>query len=87
VIHPFHPWCGRRFEYVARRRTWGEDRVYGHDEHGELVSLPTGWTDVADADPFVVMAAGRSPFRMADLLELADLVERLRARMETPENR
>jgi hypothetical protein len=36
--------------------------VYFHDEQGELVSLPTDWTDMADADPFVVVAAGRSPF-------------------------
>ncbi len=50
VTHPFHPLFGRRFEFVARRRNWGEDRVYYHDERGELVSLPTGWTDVADAD-------------------------------------
>jgi hypothetical protein len=80
VTHPFHPLFGRRFEFVARRRNWGEDRVYYHDEQGELGSLPTGWTDAADADPFVVMAAGRSLFRIADLLELADLVEQVRSR-------
>jgi len=82
VTHPFHPLVGRRFEFVARRRNWGEDRVYYHDERGELVSLPTGWTDVADADPFVMMAAGRSPFRIADLLDLVDLADQLRSRVE-----
>jgi len=82
VTHPFHPLFGRQFEFVARRRNWGEDRVYYHDERGELGSLPTGWTDVADADPFVVMAAGRSPFRVADLLELADLADLLRSQVE-----
>ena len=30
------------------------------------------------ADPFVVVSAGRSPFRTADLLELAELVAELR---------
>ena len=78
VTHPFHPLCGRRFSFVSRRRNWGEDRVFYHDEQGELCSLLTAWTDAADADPFVVMAAGRCPFRVADLLDLADLVERLR---------
>ena len=29
-------------------------------------------------DPFVVVAAGRSPFRTVDLLELAELVGELR---------
>jgi hypothetical protein len=65
---------------VARRRNWGEDRVYFHDEHGKLRSLPAAWTDVVDADPFVVLAAGRSPFRIAELLELADALDELRAR-------
>ena len=80
MTHPFHPLFGRRFEFVARRRNWGEDRVYYHDERGELGSQPTAWTDVADVDPFVVMSAGRSPFRIADLLDLADLADQLRAR-------
>jgi putative transposase len=42
VTHPFHPLFGRQFEFVARRRNWGEDRVYFHDESGELGSLPCG---------------------------------------------
>ncbi|MBM4393290.1 MAG: hypothetical protein FJ090_19370, partial [Deltaproteobacteria bacterium] len=24
VIHPFHPWLGRRFELIDRRRRWGQ---------------------------------------------------------------
>ena len=56
------------------RQNWGEDRVHLHDENGELFSLPAGWTDVAAADPFVVIAAGRCPFTTAGLLALADLV-------------
>ena len=78
MTHPFHPWSGRGYEFVTRRRNWGEDRVYFHDEQGALQSLPTGWTDMADVDPFVVMAAGRCPFRVEDLLALADLAEQLK---------
>lgn len=78
MTHPFHPWCGHRLEFVCRRRNWGEDRVYFHDEEGRLQSLPAGWTDAADTDAFVVMAGGRCPFRVADLLDLADLAVRLR---------
>jgi hypothetical protein len=79
VTHRFHPWCGREYEFVARRRNWGEDRVYFHDGDGVLHSVPTGWTDAADVDPFVVMAAGRCPFRLEDLLALADLADQLKA--------
>ena len=53
------------FEFVAHRQNWGEDRVHLHDENGQLFSLPAGWTDVAAADPFVVIAAGRCPFTAA----------------------
>jgi hypothetical protein len=77
VTHPFHPWHGRSFEFVVRRLNWGEDRVYFRNEEGEVVALPTAWTDAAGEDPFVVLAAGRSPFRVEDLLALADLVSRL----------
>jgi hypothetical protein len=41
-----------------------------------VCSIPAGWTSVAPADPFVVLAAGRCLFRYEDLLKLADLVER-----------
>jgi hypothetical protein len=44
------------------------------DDAGELASLPAEWTDVAAGDPFVVVSAGRSAFRTADLLELAELI-------------
>jgi hypothetical protein len=78
VTHPFHPLSGREFEFVERRRGWGGDRVFFYGPDGELAWMPAEWTDVVADDPFVVVAAGRAPFRAADLLELAALVERLR---------
>jgi hypothetical protein len=44
--------------------------------------VPAGWTDVAGADPFTVVAAGRAPFSTAGLLALADLVDRFRAQQD-----
>ena len=78
VVHPFHPWSGREFEFVQRRRTWDVDRVFFRVPGARVVSLPAGWTDAVAADPFVVVAAGRAPFRTADLLAAAGLVARLR---------
>ena len=78
VTHRFHPLSGRDFEFVAHRQT-GEDRVHLHDEDGELFSLPAGWTDVAPADPFAVIADGRCPFTIDGLLALADLIGGLRS--------
>ena len=59
------------------RQAWGEDRVYFLDSSGQLQRLPASWTDVVGEDPFVAVAAGRSPLRVEELLLLADLVSRL----------
>jgi uncharacterized protein DUF5372 len=80
VTHPFHPLAGQDFEFIEHRHNWGEDRVYLRGGDGELFCLPAGWTDAVAPDPFTVIAAGRCPFTTDDLLALADLVDRLRAR-------
>ena len=63
--------------FVAVRHTWGEDRVFFFADDGIQKSLPRAWTDVADADVFVTLAAGRSPFRVVDLLVLAEVIDGL----------
>ena len=64
---------------VVHRHNWGEDRVYFHDGRGHLTSLPAGWTSAVPADACVAVAAGRSRFRVEDLVALAALVLRLRS--------
>jgi hypothetical protein len=41
--------------------------------------VPARWTSVVGSDPIVALAAGRSHFRVVDLLELAELIKRLQA--------
>ena len=77
VTHPFHPWVGREFVFLAVRQTWSQDRVFFLDEAGRQFSLPVGWTDAAEPDEFVTVAAGRCPFRFADLVELRRLIDGL----------
>lgn len=60
---------------ITCRQTWGEDRVYFSDATGQLISLPSSWTSAGSEDPFVSVSAGRSLFRVEDLLELARLME------------
>jgi len=81
VTHPFHPWSGREFVFVAVRQTWSQDRVFFLDAEGRQFSLPVGWTDAAAPDEFVAMAAGRCPFRFADLAELRRLIDGLADRL------
>ena len=53
--------------------------MFYRDPDGYLLSLPARWTSVEEEDPFVVVAAGRSRFRVVDLIDLADLVLRRRS--------
>jgi Family of unknown function (DUF5372) len=59
---------------VAVRQTWGEYRVFYCDDDGALAAVPTTWTDVAEPDPFVTIAAGRAYCRVSDLLRLCRLI-------------
>ncbi len=66
-------------DFVERRHNWGEDRVFYRDQRGHLASLPARWTSAAEEDPLVVVAAGRSRFRVDDLVDLVALVLALRS--------
>ena len=61
---------------MTRKLTWGEDRVFYYDPGGELKSLLTNVTDVVSKDAFDRISAGRSAFRVDDLLELRRLFDR-----------
>jgi hypothetical protein len=76
ITHPFHPLRGAEYELVTRKLTWGEDRVFYYDPNGKLKSLLSNVTDVVSADAFECISAGRSAFRVDDLLELRRLLER-----------
>ena len=74
ITHPYHPLFQQEFELVQYRRNWGEDRVYFQAGGVHLTSVPASWTSLSPVDPFVAVAAGRSLFRVEDLLELAKLL-------------
>jgi len=63
---------------VAVRHNWGIDQVYYQDAAGRLRTIPITWTSLSAEDPATVVAAGRAPFKLADLLELWRLLEQLR---------
>ena len=52
--------------------------MFSYDEEGREFRVPDHWTDVISPDPFVVISAGRSLFRVGDLIKLAQLVRDLR---------
>jgi Family of unknown function (DUF5372) len=61
---------------VTRKLNWGEDRVFYYDQAGALKSFLSNVTDLAPEDAFGHVSAGRSAFRVDDLLELRRLIDR-----------
>jgi hypothetical protein len=78
VTHPFHPLHGRTFEVVERRRCQDGEYVSLAVDGARLERLPAAWTSLGFQEPFLVMAAGRSLFRVDDLAQLAELVAQFR---------
>jgi hypothetical protein len=77
VTHPFHPLYGQQFEILSCRHNWGEYRVTFYDTADHVRGLPAAWTSIVPPDPTVVLADGRAAFRVADLLQLSHLIERI----------
>jgi hypothetical protein len=78
VTHPYHPLHGRQFDLVNYTFCWGETRVYYYDDRNRLRSMPASWTSVGAIDPFLQVSAGRSPFRVADLLEMSRMIREIK---------
>jgi hypothetical protein len=76
-MHPFHPLAGRQLVCVGERYNRYGKRLLLRVEEDQVCSVPEPWTDVVAPDPEIVLGKGRGRLRIADLLELADLVSRL----------
>jgi hypothetical protein len=77
VTHPFHPLSGRQLVCVGERYNRYGTRLLLRIDEDHVYSVPRQWTDVVPPDPEVVIGEGRALIRVADLLELADLVSHL----------
>ena len=77
IIHPFHPYRNIEFEIDHIKRIAYESRVFFFNTKGRKSSVPLNWTDIGPKDPFVVVSAGRSLYRVEDLLGLVRLIEEI----------
>jgi len=59
---------------VVRKWLWGEERVTVELPDGTYRSIPVAWTDAAPVDPYISVGAGRSLFRVEDLIELGRMI-------------
>ena len=55
--------------------------MYFYGDNDRLCSMPATWTNVGLKDAFVELSAGRSPFRVEDLLDLVTLLEGIALKM------
>ena len=60
---------------VERRSIRDQDLIFYQDAGGGLRSISTSFTSMGVPDAVVVLGAGRSRFRVADLLALGRLME------------
>ncbi len=77
MTHPFHPLSGKRLVCVGERYNRYGTRLLLRAEDS-VYSVPRQWTDLVAPDPEVVFGKGCGLLRVTDLVELADLVARLR---------
>jgi len=75
VSHPFHPLYQRQFELLSYRKSWGRQFIDFQYDNGKTGAIPLAWTDADQADPFLVIAQGRSVFRVIELLQLVELID------------
>ena len=80
VTHPFHPLSGRQFACVGERHNRYGKRLLLRVDDVTVRSIPPQWTDLVPPDPEIAMGGQRGLFRVADLMELARLVEELSRR-------
>jgi hypothetical protein len=78
ITHPFHPLYSRTFKIIKCQRLQGRNYFVFIDHNGKKSIVPIAWTDASkEEDAFVIVSAGRSYFRVQDLLRLSDLVRNL----------
>jgi Family of unknown function (DUF5372) len=77
ITHPFHPLSGRQLACVGERYTRYGRRLLLQVDEATVCAVPPQWTDLVAPDPEIVIGEQRALFRVADLLELARLLETL----------
>ena len=80
MTHPFHPLSGRQLPCVGERYNRYGTMLLLETDDGAVCTVRPQWTDVVALHPETVLGGQRALFRVADLLELAHLVDRLSGR-------
>jgi hypothetical protein len=71
------PLSGKQLACVGERCNPYGRRLLLQVDDGTICSVPDRWTDLVASDPKIVLGKHRALFRVADLLQLARLVDQL----------
>jgi len=77
ITHPFHPLSGKELTCMGERYNRYGRRFLLRVNDFVVCSVPLQWTDLAAPDPEIVLGKQRALYRVADLLELARLVDEM----------
>jgi hypothetical protein len=77
ITHPFHPLSGKQLVCLDERcNPYGRHLLLELNDT-TVCSVPLQWTDLVAPDPEIVIGEHRALFRVADLLELARLLDQV----------
>ena len=62
ITHPFHPLSGQQLACVGERYNRYGKRLLLRIDEASVCSVPPQWTDLALADPEIVLGQGRALF-------------------------
>jgi Family of unknown function (DUF5372) len=77
ITHPFHPLSGKQLVCVGERCNPYGRRLLLQVNDVTVCSVPLQWTDLVAPDPEIVIGEHHALFRVADLLELARLLDQI----------
>ena len=77
ITHPFHPLSGKQLICMGERRNPYGRRLLLQVNDSTVCSVPLQWTDLVAPAPEIVIGEHRALFRVADLLELARLLDQI----------
>ena len=82
ITHPFHPFRGRRFQVLKKRRVAGVDTLILREPEFGSISIAREWTDWADPSAYDGLVCRPGHFDAECLIQLVTLLELLNRRGE-----
>ena len=77
IVHPFHPFRGRKFRVLKTRKVAGQDTLILEGSYRGTFALPIDWTGQAAPGPPDLADMVPRFLSIHHLLELADIIDHM----------